>query len=75
MFKPSEKLKAQINDPDAPQKIQVKRAAQELVQRHGDAALAVAKERVELQESTGERSEVDLAMLVLTEVEGLVSVG
>lgn len=74
VFKPSQKLKTQVNDPDAPQRVQVKRAAHELVERHGDAALVVARERVDLQESTGKRSEVDLAMLVLTEVERLVSV-
>jgi len=47
-------------------------AAQELVDRHGFAALGVAKERVELLERSGKPSDLDLAMLVLTEVERLV---
>ncbi len=47
-------------------------AAQELVDRHGVEALDVAKERVELLESSGKQPDLDLAMLVLTEVERLV---
>ncbi len=47
-------------------------AAQELVDRHGDAALDVAKERVELLKRSGKQPDLDLALLVLTEVERLV---
>ncbi len=47
-------------------------AAQELVDRHGVDALNVAKERVELLERSGKQPDLDLAMLVLTEVERLV---
>ena len=47
-------------------------AAQELVDRHGVEALDVAKERVELLERSGKQPDLDLAMLVLTEVERLL---
>jgi len=47
-------------------------AAQELVDRHGVEALDVAKEHVELLERSGKPPELDLALLVLTEVERLV---
>ncbi len=47
-------------------------AAQELVDRNGVEALDVAKEHVELLERSGKPSDLDLAMLVLTEVERLV---
>ncbi len=47
-------------------------AAQELVDRHGVEALEVAKERVESLERSGKQPDLDLAMLVLTEVERLV---
>ncbi len=43
-------------------------AAQELVDRHGVEALDVAKERVELLERSGKQPDLNLAMLVLTEV-------
>ncbi len=51
---------------------QIELAAQELIDRHGVAALDVAKERVELLERSGKQPDLDLAMLVLTEVERLV---
>ena len=51
---------------------QINLAAQELVDYHGDAALAVAKERVELLERSGKQPDLDLAMLVLTGVERLL---
>ncbi len=51
---------------------QIKLAAQELVDRHGEGALEVARERVELLKRSGEQPDLDLAMLVLTEVERLV---
>ena len=44
-------------------------AAQEIVDRHGVEALDVAKERAELLERSGKQPDLDLAMLVLTEVE------
>ncbi len=47
-------------------------AAQELLDRHGDGALDFAKERVELLKRSGKQPDLDLAMLVLTEVERLV---
>ena len=51
---------------------QIELAAQELLDRHGVAAVDVAKERVELLERSGKQPDIDLAMLVLTEVERLV---
>ena len=51
---------------------QIELAAQELVDRHGVEALNVAKERVELLNRSGKQPDLDLAMLVLTEVEKLV---
>ena len=72
-FRPAKKFKHRINNPERPHKGQIKLAAQELVERHGDSALAVAKERVEyLEQSSGEQRNIDFAMLVLTEVERLV---
>ena len=47
-------------------------AAQELVDRHGEGTLEVAKVRVELLKRSGKQPDLDLAMLVLTEVERLV---
>ena len=47
-------------------------ASQELVDRHGEGALEVAKERVELLKRSGKQPDLDLAMLVLTEFERLV---
>ena len=47
-------------------------AAQELLDRHGEGALEFAKERVELLKRSGKQPDLDLAMLVLTEVERLV---
>ena len=41
-------------------------AAQELVDRHGEGTLEVAKERVELLKRSGKQPDLDLAMLVLT---------
>jgi len=51
---------------------QIELAAQELLDRHGVAALDVAKERVELLNRSGKQPDLDLALLVLTEVERLV---
>ena len=51
---------------------QIELAAQELVDRQGVEALDVAKERVELLKRSGKQPDLDLAMLVLTEVERLV---
>ncbi len=50
----------------------IESAARELVERHGVAALEVAKERIELLERSNKQPDLDLAMLVLTEVERLV---
>ncbi len=51
---------------------QIELAAQELIGRHGEGALEVARERVELLKRSGKQPDLDLAMLVLTEVERLV---
>ena len=51
---------------------QIELAAQELVDRHSVRALDVAKERVELLKRSGEQPDLDIALLVLTEVEKLV---
>ncbi len=51
---------------------QIELAAQELLDRHGVEALDVAKERVELLERSSKQPDLDLSMLVLTEVERLV---
>ncbi len=72
VFRPAKKFKHQINNPESPQAGQINLAARELIDRHGDAALAVAKERVDYLERSGEQREIDLAMLMLTQVEGLV---
>ena len=71
-FRPSQNLKHWINNQEGPHTGRIKLAAQELVDRHGDAALEVAKERIELLERSGKQPDIDLAMLVLTEVESLV---
>ena len=51
---------------------QIEVAAQELLDRHGVGALDVAKERVELLKPSGKQPDLDLAMLVLSEVERLI---
>ena len=51
---------------------QIELAAQELFDRHGVGALDVAKEHVELLERSGKQPDLDLALLVLSEVERLV---
>ena len=51
---------------------QIELAAQELLDRHGVATLDVAKERVELLKRSGKQPDLDLAMMVLTEVEKLI---
>ncbi len=51
---------------------QIELAAQELLDRHGVEALDIAKERVELRKRSGKQPDLDIAMLVLTEVERLV---
>jgi len=72
VFKPSQKLKHRVNHSEGPHTGRIELAAQELVDRHGVAALEIAKERVELLERSGKRPDIDLAMLVLTQVEKLV---
>ena len=51
---------------------QIGLAAQELLDRHGVEALDVANERVEVLKRSGKQPDLELAMLVLTEVERLV---
>ena len=52
--------------------VRIELAAQKFVDRHGEGTLEVAKERVELLKRSGKQPDLDLAMLVLTEVERLV---
>ncbi len=49
----------------------VRRAAEELVNYHGAAAAAVARERVEALTRGGDRRSLDTALRVLTVVEEL----
>ncbi len=72
VFKPSQKLKHRVNHSEGPHTGRIELAAQELVDRHGVAALEIAKERIELLERSGKQPDIDLAMLVLTQVEKLV---
>ncbi len=72
VFKPAQKLKHRVNHSEGPHKGRIELAAQELVDRHGVEALDVAKERVESLERSGKQPDLDLAMLVLTEVERLI---
>ena len=51
---------------------QIALAAQELLDRHGNEALDVAKERVELLERSDKQPDLDIAMLVLSKVERLI---
>jgi len=51
----------------------IQRAAKELVERHGDNAMAAAKERVEAVSTSKDRSEVNLALRVLSAVEVLLA--
>jgi hypothetical protein len=51
---------------------QIRQAARELLDRHGEGALEAARERVEILKRSGAQPDLDLAMLVLTEVERLV---
>ena len=50
----------------------VKRAARELIARHGKTALAVAQERVEALRTVGDLREMDTALRVLSACERLV---
>tara|TARA_B100000315_G_C14050528_1_gene351680 strand:+ start:95 stop:277 length:183 start_codon:yes stop_codon:yes gene_type:complete len=50
---------------------QIKLAAQELIDLHGDDTVDVATERVELLKRTGDSPDLDTALLVLSEVEKL----
>lgn len=72
VFRPAEKFKHHINNPESPRAGQINLAAQELLDRHGDATLAVARQRVEFLEQSGKQREIDVAMLMLTQVEKLV---
>ena len=49
----------------------VRRAAEELVNHHGETAAAVARERVEVLTREGDRRDLDTALRVLTVVEEL----
>ena len=51
----------------------IQRAAEELVERYGDSALAAAQERVEALSISQDQSEVNVALRVLSAVEALLS--
>ncbi len=51
----------------------IQRAAKELVERYGDTAMAAAQERVEAVFTSKDRSEVNLALRVLSAVEVLLA--
>ncbi len=51
----------------------IQRAAKELVERYGDNAMAAAQERVEAVSTSKDRSEVNVALRVLSAVEVLLA--
>ncbi len=51
----------------------IQRAAKELVERYGDTAMAAAHERVEAVSTSKDRSEVNVALRVLSAVEVLLA--
>ncbi len=51
----------------------IRRAAKELVERYGDNAIAAAQERVEALSTSKDRSEVNVALRVLSAVEVLLA--
>ncbi len=51
----------------------IQRAAKELVERYGDNAIAVAQERIEAVSTSRDRSEVNVALRVLSAVEVLLA--
>ncbi len=51
----------------------IQRAAKELVEQYGDSALAVSQERVEALSTSKDRSEVNVALRVLSAVEVLLA--
>ncbi len=51
----------------------IQRAAKELVERYGDSAMAAAQERVEAVSTSQDRSEVNVALRVLSAVEVLLA--
>ena len=51
----------------------IQRAAKELVEQYGVSALAVSQERVEALSTSPDRSEVNVALRVLSAVEALLA--
>ncbi len=51
----------------------IQRAAKELVERYGDTAIAAAQERAEAVSTSKDRSEVNVALRVLSAVEVLLA--
>ncbi len=51
----------------------IQRAAEELVERYGDNAMAAAHERAEALSTSPDQSEVNLALRVLSAVEVLLA--
>ena len=51
----------------------IQRAAKELVEQYGGSALAAAQERVEAVSTSQDRSEVNVALRVLSAVEVLLA--
>ena len=52
---------------------EVQRAAEDLVERYGDSALAVAQERVDALSTSQDQSEVNVALRVLSALEALLT--
>ncbi len=50
----------------------IQRAAEELVERYGDSALAVAQNRVETLSTSQDQSEINVALRVLSVAEALL---
>ena len=50
----------------------IKSTAKVLVDLHGEGAVAIALERVELSKQSGSQKELDMARMVMAEVEKLV---
>ena len=47
----------------------IEKAAKELIDRYGERSIEIAKERVERLKNSGEQTELDMALMVLSELE------
>ncbi len=52
--------------------IDINRAAKELIERYGDSAISVARDRVEALAAGKDQSEMNLALRVLSALESMV---